>query len=356
MATDINETLEKLKLINCNNITKFSDKGKFACLFCGKTFIGKLTELHNRFKSSKRTICFCSDCDKKFSHETKLRNSSKVIEYLEKFDLEIVGKLVQNIREKGTFRCKNGHVFETTLGARIQAVRQYNSDPCPICNNEKVKLRAIEQAIKKTEDFINKAKTKHGDKYDYSKVDYKSAHEKVTIICKKHGEFEQLPTVHLSGSGCPRCSSEQKIHKLEKSVQLDKLLQKYKLKVTSIRTNSYKKHKILCENCGLEWEEILILVKRRIEKLHYGCKSCKFTIDNNIVDYDKQRFLRLQEKLKQINCMIAENYYNGYDKKHEFQCLLCGYRYIDSPNNVFSKYRQYHHNGCPSCKNKQQQK
>lgn len=58
-----------------------------------------------------------------------------------------------------------------------------------------------------TEEFIKKAKEKHGDKYDYSKVDYKNAKEKVCIICKEdgHGEFYQSPGHHLSGCGCPRC-------------------------------------------------------------------------------------------------------------------------------------------------------
>lgn len=55
-----------------------------------------------------------------------------------------------------------------------------------------------------TEEFIERAKKVHGDKYDYSKVEYKSAHEKVCIICPKHGEFWQEPDNHLRW-GCPKC-------------------------------------------------------------------------------------------------------------------------------------------------------
>jgi hypothetical protein len=40
-----------------------------------------------------------------------------------------------------------------------------------------------------TEEFIKRAIAVHGDKYDYSKVDYKNKEEKVCIICPKHGEF-----------------------------------------------------------------------------------------------------------------------------------------------------------------------
>ena len=56
-----------------------------------------------------------------------------------------------------------------------------------------------------TEDFIKKAKEIHGDKYDYSKVEYVNPKTNVCIICSKHGEFWQKPYNHLSGSGCPEC-------------------------------------------------------------------------------------------------------------------------------------------------------
>ena len=56
-----------------------------------------------------------------------------------------------------------------------------------------------------TEEFIKKAKIKHGDTYDYSKVDYKGKDIPVIIICPEHGEFPQTPHDHLSGNGCPKC-------------------------------------------------------------------------------------------------------------------------------------------------------
>lgn len=57
--------------------------------------------------------------------------------------------------------------------------------------------------------FIEKAKKIHGDKYDYSKVEYAKAVDDVIIICPKHGEFYQKPREHLSGCGCPKCGSEE---------------------------------------------------------------------------------------------------------------------------------------------------
>ena len=53
--------------------------------------------------------------------------------------------------------------------------------------------------------FIKKAKQVHGDKYDYSKTVYINSQTNICIICPEHGEFWQLPSTHLKGSGCPLC-------------------------------------------------------------------------------------------------------------------------------------------------------
>lgn len=50
-----------------------------------------------------------------------------------------------------------------------------------------------------TQEFIEKAKSIHGDKYDYSKAIYTTAKKKLIIICPIHGEFEQTPDGHLHG-------------------------------------------------------------------------------------------------------------------------------------------------------------
>ena len=56
-----------------------------------------------------------------------------------------------------------------------------------------------------TEDFVEKVKSIHGDKYDYSLVEYKNNKTKVKIICPEHGVFEQRPDGHLKKYGCSKC-------------------------------------------------------------------------------------------------------------------------------------------------------
>jgi len=64
----------------------------------------------------------------------------------------------------------------------------------------------IGRSQKDNEYFLNKAREKHGDKYDYSKVQYKGSKKKVIIICDKHGEFLKSPGNHYKGQGCLECA------------------------------------------------------------------------------------------------------------------------------------------------------
>jgi len=72
----------------------------------------------------------------------------------------------------------------------------------------------------RAERFIERARKFHGDKYDYSKLEYKDLHTKVCIICPIHGEFWQTPANHLNvnrgGCGCPKCANM--VSKLEENV------------------------------------------------------------------------------------------------------------------------------------------
>ncbi len=61
-----------------------------------------------------------------------------------------------------------------------------------------------------TESFIAEAKEIYGDRYDYSKVEYKNKDHRVTIICPIHGEFQVYAREHLDGKGCPKCEKGEK--------------------------------------------------------------------------------------------------------------------------------------------------
>ena len=68
-----------------------------------------------------------------------------------------------------------------------------------------------------TSQFIKKAIRVHGNKYDYSKTYYVNNRTEITIICAAHGRFYQLPRVHFSGHGCPRCGANTSRKDLRKT-------------------------------------------------------------------------------------------------------------------------------------------
>lgn len=65
---------------------------------------------------------------------------------------------------------------------------------------------SIDVAVNKSEYYKIRANEIHNNRYDYSKLKYINGASKVTITCKKHGDFEQDATTHLKGKGCRKCA------------------------------------------------------------------------------------------------------------------------------------------------------
>ena len=59
------------------------------------------------------------------------------------------------------------------------------------------------------DEFIQRCKDVHSERYDYSKTEYVNSRVKVDIICKTHGIFSQNAGFHMEGGGCPRCSDSK---------------------------------------------------------------------------------------------------------------------------------------------------
>ena len=91
--------------------------------------------------------------------------------------------------------CKLHGVFEQVPHKHL------SGQGCPVCGRDKI----TGAPRSSTEEFIVKARAVHGDKYDYSKVVYTVNTDKVSITCPKHGDFEQIPSNHIKGNGCPSC-------------------------------------------------------------------------------------------------------------------------------------------------------
>lgn len=93
--------------------------------------------------------------------------------------------------------CPKHGVFKQTAKLHLSGCS------CRQCSYEE---RAMKYTEKAKGSFVGKARDIHGNKYDYSMVEYNDAKTPVVIICPKHGEFWQKPNDHLNGRGCPICN------------------------------------------------------------------------------------------------------------------------------------------------------
>ena len=112
-----------------------------------------------------------------------------------------------NKRKKITIICPKHGEFEQTLGNHLLG------QGCPKCKTE----MQAELFSKTTENFIREAQAVHGNRYDYSLVEYKNNKTDVIVICPKHGQFKVAPQDHIAGgNGCPICAES----KLERKVRI----------------------------------------------------------------------------------------------------------------------------------------
>lgn len=77
----------------------------------------------------------------------------------------------------------------------------FHKSGCPHCGL----AQRVKTQRKSQEKFINEVKARHKNKYDYSKVNYVTAHSIIEIICPKHGSFFQTANEHRKGYGCANC-------------------------------------------------------------------------------------------------------------------------------------------------------
>ena len=184
--------------------------------------------------------------------------------------------------------------------------------------------------------FLERAREKHGGKYDYSLVDYKRTDEKVKIICEKHGIFEQKPSSHLE-YGCAKCGHDKKLNSTEtfidKAVKLHGDRYDYSL-VNYTGVRDYVK--IICKFHG-EFEQ-----EARVHLMGCHCQKCA---NEMISDSKKHTLSSFIERSKQHH---GERYdYSLVEYKHSCSPV----KIICSIHGTFKQNPKEHMdgNGCTKC-------
>lgn len=155
-------------------------------------------------------------------------------------------------------------------------------------------------------EFIEKAKLVHGDKYDYSEVEYKSSREKVKIICPIHGEFNQEPASHLRGRGCPKCGRIHKKNDLTELIEKANSIHKNKYDYSKVNyKNHTQKITIICPTHG----EFKQSFTEHINQKH-GCPKC-----SKRHNYSTEEFVEMAKVVHGNKYDYSEvEYKNNYSK------------------------------------------
>ncbi len=207
---------------------------------------------------------------------------------------------------------------------------------------------------KTTEEFINEARTVHGNKYDYSKSDYTGVFNKLIIICPVHGEFEQTPHNHLK-CGCIKCAREN-LGLLKNKKAKDAFIEKAKEKTNgkydfseAHYVNAKTKVKVICHNkdrCGNEHGPFYITPSNLFSL--YGCPKCgceSLSLQGrlSLEEYQKS----IDEKYGEGLYTVDEESYNSNPYEVKIYCNAHNKYFLVSTRN-FPRATVYR---CPDCRN-----
>ena len=191
---------------------------------------------------------------------------------------------------------------------------------------------------KTKEEFIADARKVHGNKFDYTKVEYINNKTKVCIICPIHGEFWQYPQDHTKGVGCSKCnggvshSNEEWLEKFKK-VHGERYF--YNIKDTD-KLSAYSKIEIICPKHGKFYQNCMN------HSLGQGCHLCADEYSAIKRSNTKEQFITNARK---VHCDKYDYSKVKYINNHIEVCIICPIHgeFWQKPNVHLLNH------GCPKC-------
>jgi len=219
-----------------------------------------------------------------------------------------------NFNTKVTLECPIHKTFQQTPAGHLKS-----RTGCPKCSMEAM----AKNKRHTTNRFIEQARAVHKDKYSYGHTHYKGSLDPVTILCQAHGEFTQIASAHLRGSGCPRCGKERARDavKMTKEMFLTRAAEIHgKLYCYSkVHTYNYTDTvTITCPNHGDFTQTIGTHLKGS------GCPPCGTVRAGASCKVSFADFVRRARATHGDTYRYAEKTYSGIEKKIEIICSSHG--------------------------------
>jgi hypothetical protein len=199
---------------------------------------------------------------------------------------------------------------------------------CLKCANE-LKLLTLDQ-------FLFASRRQHGDKYDYSLVDYKHGQTKVKIVCPSHGIFLSRPQNHMKGRGCAKCAHDR-ARRTQSSFIADAIQvhgDTYDYSLVEYVSFSHKV-KIKCKTHG-----VFTQTPRGHIGRGDGCPQCSGRMRKTLA-----QFIENAKSVHGCKYDYSKAKYINTDSKLEIGCPIHGW-FWQTPHQHIKRG-----NGCPQCAN-----
>lgn len=198
-----------------------------------------------------------------------------------------------------------------------------------------------------TEEFITKAKAIHGNRYDYSKVEYVNNHTPVKIVCPIHGVFEQRPNNHLHNNGCPKCTilTRAAKHATSQDVWIERAKRIHNNRYDYSKVTYVNNHTPISIICPIHGEFM------QTPANHIKGQGCPICGKSKIRLSPKEAKNRISDKLSNLPYEVVEPFvYKGdrntdvtiHCKIHDFTWTTSWHQVIYAGTNLTG--------GCPGCR------
>lgn len=192
------------------------------------------------------------------------------------------------------------------------------------------------------EEFIERAKSLHENKYVYTNVIYKNSTTKVSITCPIHGDFLQIPKAHLKGQGCKfcgyECNAESRTTGLAEFIRRSKEIHNDKFDYSKVvYINSGAKVIVICPKHG----EFAPTAQQHISGV--DCAKCYHERNGANQRMTTEEFITKAENIHGKKYDYSLVNYIGNENKVTITCPKHG-EFLQRPNDHLSKKA-----GCPAC-------
>lgn len=197
-----------------------------------------------------------------------------------------------------------------------------------------------------TQQFIDKAKAIHGDKFDYSNTIYTSRKGSVTMVCMANNHtFTQPVSSHLSGNGCYKCAGyrEDQIKNKDDFIKTANIIHHNKYDYSkTIYTKTSDKIIIICplENHGIFPQQAGAHIYQES-----GCPKCAIIFRGNLCRKSTEEFIAASKIIHGDKYDYSQSMYTGIDNKIIIICKLANHGPFPQ-----TAYDHESGRGCPKCK------